>query len=73
MQKKKEYNTIGHHRGIMPHAGLYYQLLKRYYDLFNSDQIHIFLYEDYVQDPIRTLKCIYELLDVDSDFFTRSF
>jgi len=50
------------------HAGLYYQLLKRYYDLFNSDQIHIFLYEDYVQDPIRTLKCIYELLDVDSDF-----
>lgn len=50
------------------HAGLYYELLKRYYEKFDRDQIHIFLYESYVSNPVNIVNPIYDILDVDRNF-----
>lgn len=47
------------------YGGLYYVQLKRYYDIFNKDQIRIYLYDDFNQDPIGLLQDIFRFLDID--------
>lgn len=48
--------------------GFYYVQLKRYFDLFNRDQIKIYLYEDFRDYPLDVLKDIFRFLDVDDHF-----
>jgi hypothetical protein len=48
--------------------GFYYEKLSRYYELFGSDQMKIFLYEDLRDDPLRVLHDIFEWLGVDPSF-----
>jgi hypothetical protein len=49
-------------------CGFYFIQLKRYYDLFNQDQIKVYLYEDFKNDPNGLLKNIFDFLNVDQDF-----
>lgn len=45
--------------------GFYHTHLKRYYDLFDRDQIQVHLYEDFKADPAGVLGQIFSFLDVD--------
>jgi hypothetical protein len=48
--------------------GLYFAQLKRYYDLFDPQQIKVYLYEDLVTDAAGLLKDMCQFLDVDDTF-----
>jgi hypothetical protein len=48
--------------------GLYYEQVKRYKDLFGSQNLRIYLYEDYRNSPENILADIFEFLEVDPDF-----
>jgi len=49
-------------------VGRYYNQLSRYYNLFDHDQIRVFLYEDLLEDQMKLLYDIFEFLEVDADF-----
>ena len=44
--------------------GLYYPRLKRYFDRFPREQIHVVIYDDFARDPGETLRGIFAFLDV---------
>ena len=48
--------------------GYYSQQIQRYYDLFNRDQIAIYLYEDLQDSPLDLLQNIFKFLEVDYSF-----
>jgi hypothetical protein len=49
-------------------AGFYYVQLKRYFDVFDQDQIKVYLYEDLRTDTPHVLQSIFKLLKVDDTF-----
>ena len=48
--------------------GFYYVQLRRYYDSFDREQIGVYLYEDFENDPVGVLKDIFRLLNVNEAF-----
>jgi hypothetical protein len=48
--------------------GFYHQQLKPYYELFDSQQIRVYLYEDLKNNPSLFFKDIFEFLNVDTNF-----
>ncbi len=48
--------------------GLYFHYLKNYYEIFDPQNIKIFLFEDFTSNPMKVVKDIFEFLEVDSDF-----
>jgi hypothetical protein len=48
--------------------GFYYTQLQRYFDIFASDQVKVYLYEDFKTDPISILLDIFRFLGVDDTF-----
>ncbi len=50
------------------HLGLYHDQLKRYFDLFDRDQIKVYLYEDLNSDPRSLMKDTFGFLGVDDAF-----
>ena len=49
-------------------VGYYSKQIQRYYDLFDRNQIAIYLYEDLVKSPINLLQNIFRFLEVDNNF-----
>jgi hypothetical protein len=49
-------------------VGLYYVQLKRYFDLFDQNQIKVYLYEDLKNSEHNLLQNIFMFLDVDETF-----
>ncbi|MBY0359195.1 MAG: sulfotransferase domain-containing protein [Candidatus Obscuribacterales bacterium] len=47
---------------------LYFEQLRRYYDLFDPKQIKIYLYEDIRDNPKDVVRSAFEFLDVDQTF-----
>jgi hypothetical protein len=47
--------------------GFYFPRLKRYYDRFPREQIHVMLYDDFVADPHAALRALFTFLGVDPD------
>jgi len=47
-------------------SGLYYSQVKRYLDIFSQKQVKIFVFEEFIQNPKRTISKILEFLNVDS-------
>lgn len=47
--------------------GFYFPRLKRYYDLFPAEQIHVMLYEDFAADARAALRTLFTFLDVAPD------
>ncbi|MEA3326180.1 MAG: sulfotransferase [Chloroflexota bacterium] len=67
----KEQDRIDAGWGMLWHyknAGFYYQQLKRYYQIFNSDQIKVVLYDDLVLDSQALIKDVFTFLDIDQSF-----
>lgn len=48
--------------------GFYAAQLKSYFDLFDEEQLRVYLYEDYVTDPARFMRDIFRFLNVDDTF-----
>jgi hypothetical protein len=48
--------------------GRYHEQLKRYYDVFPREQIHVFLFDDLKRGALRTVQNIYRFLGVDPAF-----
>lgn len=48
--------------------GFYAAQLQTYFDLFKSEQLGIYLYDDYVTDPVRFVRNIFRFLNVDDTF-----
>jgi hypothetical protein len=49
-------------------VGLYHAQLRRYFDLFERDQIKVYLYEDLKHDPLGMLQDIFRFLGTDDAF-----
>jgi hypothetical protein len=52
--------------------GFYHEQLKRYYDLFPSQNILVIIYDDLKKNPKETIKGIYEFLGVNTNFIPPS-
>ena len=48
-------------------ACLYYEKLRRYFDVFPREQIKVILFDDLISDPVETMRDLYRFLGV-SDF-----
>lgn len=48
--------------------GFYHEQLKRYFDVFDRDQIRVYLYEDLIADPVGVSQDVFGFLDVDDAF-----
>lgn len=48
--------------------GFYYNQVKRYFDIFNRDQIKVYLYEDFSANPMSILQDTFQFLGVDDTF-----
>lgn len=46
-------------------GGFYHEQLQAYYERFPKEQIGIFLYEDFVAEPLETMQQIFQFLDVE--------
>ncbi|MCU0526338.1 MAG: sulfotransferase domain-containing protein [Elainella sp. Prado103] len=49
-------------------AGFYYVQLKRYLEIFDPQQVKVYLYEDWKQQPYQLLENLFQFLDVDVSF-----
>ena len=58
------WNPLWHFKAM----GFYYEQVKRYYDLFGRDQVHVYLYEDFQKEPLAIIRQVLEILGVDSSF-----
>jgi len=56
------------HRWHYRRRGFYAAQLQRYFDQFPREQIRIYLYEDYVSDPIGLVQDVFRFLNVDDSF-----
>ena len=48
--------------------GLYYTQLSRYYKNFPKENIHIIIFEEFIKDPNKTIKEIFNFLNIDPSF-----
>jgi hypothetical protein len=48
--------------------GRYGELLRRYYDAFPREQIHVYLFDDLKRDPLGVIREIYSFLGIDPGF-----
>jgi hypothetical protein len=51
--------------------GLYAKYLREYFAYYSPVQIHIFLYEDFLEDPLKELSKLYTFLEVKPDYVPR--
>lgn len=58
------WSPLAHYRG----GGFYYEKLKHYFDLFDRQQIQIFLYDDVQEDLLNVIHHSYTFLEVDNSF-----
>ena len=48
--------------------GFYFIQLKRYFDLFDQDQIRIYIYDDFCTRPVEVIQDIFRFLEIDANF-----
>lgn len=60
----KRWHHIWHYRQM----GFYHPQLKRFFDTFPSQQIRVYLFEEFRADPLRVARDIFEFLGVDPTF-----
>lgn len=68
---KEEKNRIEKNWAHLWHykrAGYYYKQLKIYFDIFDSKQIKVLLYDDFEDSPQMFLKSIFAFLEVETEF-----
>jgi hypothetical protein len=58
------YDWLYHYKSF----GFYYTQLKRYYEMFEPEQIRVYLYDDLKDEPIGVVRDIFRYLGVDDAF-----
>lgn len=58
------WSKIWHYR----RAGFYYSQLQPFYETFPKDQLRVYLYDDFRNEPLGTVQDMYRFLGVDSAF-----
>jgi len=61
---RKQWNAVWYFKTM----GFYYEQVKRYFDTFGRNQVHVYLYEDFQEEPMALMKRVFEILGVDSSF-----
>ncbi|HEX8117108.1 MAG TPA: sulfotransferase, partial [Pyrinomonadaceae bacterium] len=56
------------HRWHHLRRGFYAAQLKPYFELFGREQLKVYLYEDYVSDPVALMQDLFRFLNVDDTF-----
>lgn len=58
------WNELWHYKSM----GFYHKQVKRYYETFGRNQLHVYLYEDLQNDPLSLVREIFDILGVDTSF-----
>lgn len=61
---RNKWTWMYHYKNV----GFYYAQLKRYLDVFERDQIRVYLYEDLKADPSRLVQNVFRFLEVEDTF-----
>jgi hypothetical protein len=61
---RNRWHYVFHYRS----RGLYYQQLKRYYEVFGRERLGVWLYEDLREDPAGVAQSVFRFLEVDDAF-----
>jgi hypothetical protein len=61
---RMKWNLLWHFKSL----GFYYDAVKRYYDTFGRQQVHVYLYEDFQKEPLPFIHRICEILRIDTAF-----
>jgi hypothetical protein len=61
---RQNWNPLWHFKSM----GLYYEQMKRYYNILGREQVHVYLYEDFQKESLSLIKRVFEILGVDSAF-----
>lgn len=61
---QKKWAPLWHYK----QKGYYYEQLKRYYDIFDREQIQVYLYEDLQTNSTNLIQSIYDFVGVDHTF-----
>ena len=61
---RQKWNPLWHFKAM----GFYYEQVKRYFDMFGRDRVHIYLYEDFQKDPRGIIRQVLDILGVNSAF-----
>jgi len=64
LRMRNGWHYIFHYRS----RGLYYQQLKRYYEVFGRERLGVWLYEDMREDPASVVQSVFRFLEVDDTF-----
>jgi len=64
LRVRKGWHYVFHYRS----RGLYYQQLKRYYEVFGRERLGVWLYEDLREDPASVTRGVFCFLEVDDTF-----
>ncbi|MDJ0660797.1 MAG: sulfotransferase [Crocosphaera sp.] len=67
-QEDKRIADNWHYRWHYRERGFYYRQLKPYFDKFDRNQIRIYIYDDWKNKQIQTLRDIYKFINVDTNF-----
>ena len=68
---KEEKNRIANDWEFIWHhvnSGLYYKMIKRYYELFDKYKISVFLYDDLKKDAVGFMRNVFKFLEVDESY-----
>jgi len=63
-RRKKGWEWSWHYREM----GFYHRQLQRYLSIFDRDRVTVYLFEDFVEDPVSVTKDVYRRLGVDERF-----
>jgi hypothetical protein len=61
-------DSIWWKRNDLVREGFYYKYLSTYFELFPRENIRIYIYEDFKDNPLQVMREIYEFIGVNSDF-----
>lgn len=61
---RQNWNPLWHFKTM----GFYYEQVKRFYDTFGRNRVHVYLYEDFHKDPLRIIHEVLDILGLGTSF-----
>ncbi len=53
---------------LIPKGSFYWQDLKKYYELFPRENIHVVIFDDLISDQVQTMQQVYAFLGISTDY-----
>ena len=69
-QSKHQYASLFYQQYVL--VSKYYEQLKRYFDVFDREQILVLDYQDFKTETSKTLESVYKFLDIDIDYLANT-